>query len=77
MVRSEVHKEHCRTLNDECLGLMILQRCISSAWMLAETPGDPGTKEELVETEYGGGQDTEPLRPSSAGTPSLPPCRPS
>ncbi len=37
----------------------------------SETPGDPSTKEELVESEYGGGQDTEPLRPSSTGMPTL------
>jgi len=29
----------------------------------SDTPGDPSTKEELVDSEYGGGQDTEPLRP--------------
>ena len=33
----------------------------------AETSGEPETKEELVDSEYGGGQDTEPLRPSSSG----------
>lgn len=34
---------------------------------LAQTPGTPQTKEELVDSEYGSGQDTEPLRPSSSG----------
>lgn len=33
----------------------------------AETSSEPETKEELVDSEYGGGQDTEPLRPSSTG----------
>jgi len=33
----------------------------------AQPPGDPNRKEELVDSEYGGGQDTEPLRPSSTG----------
>ena len=33
----------------------------------AEMSGEPETKEELVDSEYGGGQDTEPLRPSSTG----------
>ncbi len=33
----------------------------------AETSGEPESKEELVDSEYGGGQDTEPLRPSSTG----------
>ena len=33
----------------------------------AETGGGPGIKEELVESDFGGGQDTEPLRPSTTG----------
>ena len=37
----------------------------------AETSSEPETKEELVDSEYGGGQDTEPLRPSSTGKPSF------
>ena len=35
--------------------------------LLAEMSGEPETKEELVDSEYGGGQDTEPLRLSSTG----------
>ena len=41
--------------------------CLKAAVLPAETSGEPETKEELVDSEYGGGQDTEPLRPSSAG----------
>ena len=33
----------------------------------SDTHSDPSTKEELVDSEYGGGQDTEPLRPSTTG----------
>ena len=32
-----------------------------------KTGGESGTKEELVESDFGGGQDTEPLRPSTTG----------
>ena len=39
--------------------------------MFAETAGDPETKEELVDSEHGGGQESEPLRPSSTGVPCL------
>ena len=42
----------------------VLRQCV-----VAETSGEPETKEELVDSEYGGGQDTEPLRPSSTGIP--------
>lgn len=46
---------------------------------LAQTPGTPQTKEELVDSEYGSGQDTEPLKPSSSGDSALhmqgPECR--
>ena len=37
--------------------------------MPADTGGEPGTKEEVVDSEFGGGQDTEPLRPSTTGIP--------
>ena len=33
----------------------------------AETSGESESKEELVESDFGGGQDTEPLRPSTTG----------
>ena len=33
----------------------------------AEASSEPQTREELVDSEYGGGQDAEPLRPASAG----------
>lgn len=33
----------------------------------SDAGGEPQAREELVESEYGGGQDTEPLRPASAG----------
>ena len=33
----------------------------------ADTGSAPDTKEDLVESEFGGGQDTEPLRPSTTG----------
>lgn len=36
--------------------------------MSAEPGKAGGEKEDLVDSEYGGGQDTEPLRPSSTGT---------
>lgn len=35
----------------------------------AELDSATGTKEEVLESEFGGGQDTEPLRPSTTGTP--------
>lgn len=35
--------------------------------MPAEPDSATGEKEDLVDSEYGGGQDTEPLRPSSTG----------
>ncbi len=37
----------------------------------AQPPAEPDRKEELVDSEYGGGQDTEPLRPSSTGALTL------
>ena len=33
----------------------------------AEPESAPGTKEEVLDSESGAGQDTEPLRPSSTG----------
>ncbi len=35
----------------------------------AEPDSAAGETEELVDSEYGGGQDTEPLRPSTTGMP--------
>lgn len=43
-------------------------RLTAELFLLAETRGDADTKEELVQSEYGGGQDTEPLRPSTTGS---------
>ncbi len=33
----------------------------------AEPDSAPGTKEEVLDSEYGAGQDTEPLKPLSTG----------
>ena len=37
----------------------------------AETGGEAETKGDVLDSESGAGQDTEPLRPSTTGTPRL------